>query len=207
MKTEIEALKRFSFRQFLLKKLIDIELILNRDLQKIEVDAIMQYKKIQACKHELSELRIWFRNDGVQYVKFQCLDCGVRHGPLHKLDEHEGLTHGNEDLHAVRDRVNQITYSVYTETARRISESAQKQRDPQTQIKRQKHYQAYMGSDAWRQKRLLVLERDQHKCQARMKGCTIRAEQVHHVSYEYLGDEPLWDLQSVCLNCHRRIHN
>jgi len=153
----------------------------------------------------------WFRSDGRQYIKLQCDDCGVRHGQNLIMKNHQSAVDGDEAAHLNRDIANQITYSIYTQVAKKIIDESTKPTEPQRpendQIKRQKQYQTYMSSDAWRQKRLLVLERDLHKCQARMKGCTIKADHVHHVSYQFLGDEPLWDLQSVCVNCHRRIHN
>ena len=209
--TEIDALKNFTFRMFLMKNIIDIEMILNRDLSKTETDGITLYKKIVSCKHTNSIVKKWFRTDGKQYVKAQCEDCGIRHGQCLVIAQHSDSPAGDETQHLNRDVVNQITYSIYTEVAKKISDElkppAPPKRPENQSTKRQKQYQTYMSSDAWRQKRLLVLERDLHKCTARMKGCTIKADHVHHVSYEFLGDEPLWDLQSVCVNCHRRIHN
>lgn len=212
--TDYEALSKFTFTQFLQKTIIDIEMILNRDLSKNETDGITLYKKIINCKHTKSTPKKWFRTDGIQYVKSQCDECGIRHGQLLLTSQHKNAQRGDENQHLNRHVVNQLTYTIYTEVATKISNEI-KQKQPKNTpapeknktTKRQKRYQTYMSSDAWRQKRLLVLERDLHKCTARMKGCTIKANHVHHVSYEFLGDEPLWDLQSVCVNCHRRIHN
>jgi 5-methylcytosine-specific restriction endonuclease McrA len=68
------------------------------------------------------------------------------------------------------------------------------------------YYEAHLRSEAWRRKRRLVFERDGGGCQARMEGCTERASQVHHLSYRHLGDEPLFELVSVCDACHGRLH-
>jgi 5-methylcytosine-specific restriction endonuclease McrA len=66
-------------------------------------------------------------------------------------------------------------------------------------------YQQYLRSPQWQQKRQQVLERDGHRCQARMSGCRIVANQVHHRDYAMALDAPLFDLVSVCGNCHDAI--
>ena len=209
MNNDLEAIKKFSFRQFLQKSTIELEMILDRDLTKEEHTAIEHTKKIQSCKHEKSAVKKWFRHNGVEYGMKQCEDCGIRFGNQMNLTTHQNAPHGDVRKHLQRDVSNQITYSVYTETARKIITPPPQptQKKKKTENKRSKEYEKYMSSEAWKQKRLLVLKRDNYTCQARMNGCTMKAQHVHHVSYKFLGDEPLWDLQSVCVNCHRRIHN
>lgn len=64
-------------------------------------------------------------------------------------------------------------------------------------------YQKYLMSQAWRDKRKLVLERDDNLCQS----CKIKpAEEVHHLTYNNLFNEPLEDLQSLCKSCHKAVH-
>ena len=64
-------------------------------------------------------------------------------------------------------------------------------------------YDAYLASEAWRAKRAEALRRDKGVCQ----GCRARqATQVHHLTYAHLGDELLFELISVCDDCHERIH-
>jgi 5-methylcytosine-specific restriction endonuclease McrA len=64
-------------------------------------------------------------------------------------------------------------------------------------------YNAYLQSPQWRAKRLKVLERDNYWC----KACNeAEAVQVHHKTYEHVFDEPLFDLESVCLECHEKLH-
>lgn len=64
-------------------------------------------------------------------------------------------------------------------------------------------YDDYMQSEAWRQRRLAALARDKHTCQSCLSA---PAEQVHHLSYDHLGAEPLFELISVCVTCHDAIH-
>jgi 5-methylcytosine-specific restriction endonuclease McrA len=64
-------------------------------------------------------------------------------------------------------------------------------------------YNEYLASDEWGRLRGLVLERDDHVCQ----GCRAHnATQVHHLTYRNVCHEFLWELVSVCDECHRRYH-
>lgn len=64
---------------------------------------------------------------------------------------------------------------------------------------------AYLATAAWKLRRVAVLERDKHQCQARLDGCTRTAIEVHHLSYRHWRNEPLFDLTSVCPTCHAEI--
>jgi hypothetical protein len=54
-------------------------------------------------------------------------------------------------------------------------------------------------------RRALRLVFDGNACKARLPGCTKNATEVHHLSYRHIGNEPLFDLVSVCGPCHRAI--
>ena len=64
-------------------------------------------------------------------------------------------------------------------------------------------YDSYISSPEWARIRNSVLERDQFFCQ----GCGHHgANEVHHLTYEHMGQEFLFELVSVCSNCHDRLH-
>lgn len=64
-------------------------------------------------------------------------------------------------------------------------------------------YQAYLQSDAWKCKRREVLKRDNWHC----TRCNAKDSlQVHHLSYRYIGREPLRDLTTLCMRCHEKAH-
>src|SRR5690606_26359580 len=64
-------------------------------------------------------------------------------------------------------------------------------------------YNRYMRTDEWRAKREKVLTRANGTCE----GCGERvATEVHHLTYERLGAEMLFDLVAVCSDCHMTIH-
>ncbi len=63
-------------------------------------------------------------------------------------------------------------------------------------------YDRYLKSDKWKSKRRKVLTRANGKCE----GCLeARATEVHHVDYQHLFDEPLFELRALCSECHRAI--
>lgn len=63
-------------------------------------------------------------------------------------------------------------------------------------------YNSYLQTEKWRSKRTLVLQRDKFVCQA----CLSRdATEVHHLTYEHVGHEPLFELTSICKKCHDYI--
>jgi hypothetical protein len=66
-----------------------------------------------------------------------------------------------------------------------------------------KQYYQYLESYEWRQKRDAVFLRQSGICQ----GCECEPiEEVHHMTYTHLFDEPLFHLVGLCCNCHRKTH-
>ena len=65
-----------------------------------------------------------------------------------------------------------------------------------------KKHNDYLNSGTWKAKRILVMRRDGHICQACLERPSV---QVHHLTYDYWGNEPLYTLTSVCQQCHDLI--
>lgn len=64
-------------------------------------------------------------------------------------------------------------------------------------------YSEYLQSNAWQQKRKLVFKRSGGICE----GCGVtEATQVHHLSYQHVKHEFLFELVAVCDSCHDRLH-
>jgi hypothetical protein len=131
---------------------------------------------------------------GVQF-KMQCLDCGktgpaIAHAKLTALDRMTAPAVDGE----IRER--------YWEQ-RRIERAAEWEAQRNGQLGEWwERYAEYMASPEWAIKRRRVLMRDGHKCQACLDAT---ATQVHHLTYRHLGNEPLYELISVCAPCHERI--
>jgi hypothetical protein len=64
--------------------------------------------------------------------------------------------------------------------------------------------QAYLNSKDWWKKKQLILARDNYKCQ--MCGDTETQLNIHHITYERLGNEDLGDLVCICETCHSALH-
>lgn len=65
-------------------------------------------------------------------------------------------------------------------------------------------YNDYLNSDAWRAKRRKVLDR----CGGLCEGCrNAPVNQVHHLTYAHVGDELLYELVGLCVDCHERAHH
>ena len=68
---------------------------------------------------------------------------------------------------------------------------------------RRERYRAYLKTPKWAAIRAAVLRRAGNVCE----GCAMRpAVQAHHLTYEHIGDEFLWELRAVCRECHERFH-
>lgn len=65
-----------------------------------------------------------------------------------------------------------------------------------------RNYALYLESSEWKAKQRAVLKRDDYRCTI----CSAPAEHIHHLTYDRIFDEPLYDLVSVCIACHEIIH-
>jgi len=66
-----------------------------------------------------------------------------------------------------------------------------------------KWYDGYLKTPAWRERSSAAIKRAGGVCE----GCGVRpAVHAHHVTYEHVGEEFLWELRAVCTACHDRAH-
>ena len=147
------------------------------------------------CPHAQREMRYSIVSNGVKQYREQCLDCGELSNFVKKSDPRVMLA---TDIQPVDEALRAQKRQEHWERLR------------QEQVARQEQYQhawwqsynAYLATPLWQQKRQLALKRDAFLCQAcRMN----KATQVHHLSYDHLGDEPLFELTSICKPCHDRL--
>jgi hypothetical protein len=62
-------------------------------------------------------------------------------------------------------------------------------------------YSEYLQSDHWKEIREQAMLRDRNTCQI----CSEKATEVHHLTYAHRDNEFLFELVSLCHNCHK-IH-
>jgi 5-methylcytosine-specific restriction endonuclease McrA len=83
-----------------------------------------------------------------------------------------------------------------------------------------KTYEEYLSSKEWKDKREWIILNHKNRCdECRMKlgkiwcwKCedffTVKGSlQVHHISYEHVGNESAEDVAVLCFVCHKRKHN
>ena len=70
-------------------------------------------------------------------------------------------------------------------------------------LKNDQWYADYLASEEWKAKSKAVRDRDNHRCLA-CNGS--KRLEVHHLTYDNIGDEPLSDLVTWCHSCHSKHH-
>jgi hypothetical protein len=155
-----------------------------------------EYAKIEArysCKHDVRELRHRRIKDGRFSFVRQCIRCGNTSQPVKKeiaLLELAGNTAPDYD-DDLEENWRKRKSQEYDEVRARFHE------------KRVDNYGEYLSSDLWAQMRMKVIQRAGGICE----GCLERpAIEVHHLSYEHIGNEFLFELVAVCKHCHEAIH-
>ncbi len=151
------------------------------------------------CQHELAEIRRKVNAAGVEMFGEQCLRCGCLKGCWVKKASAAKLNRPIPDWDdSILERWQEYVREVY---AARAHERAVDVAGGDEEFRRR--YEEYMHSPEWAKKRQKVLRRCEYVCE----GCGDKpAVQVHHLTYKHFGDEFLWELRGVCLDCHERYH-
>lgn len=159
------------------------------------------------CNHERREFRkLSFERGGKPtfHKVYQCMECGrkIPHGqnngcwwPHDEGDENlpefdVGIVDAwhEKSSSAIREKIE-------NENAQKRSEFRSKHRE----------YEIYINtSQDWQARRAKVLKRAAFTCESCLEA---KATQVHHLNYDSLFNEVLYDLRAVCRDCHQKIHN
>lgn len=151
------------------------------------------------CSCDYTAIRRRVLSHGVATYVVQCLGCGRQIRSV-KKDSYE--VRMLADLQPFDDTLRQSWqdqqrrfYEARAEA--RINDQATKQSEWWIQ------YNAYLNTTAWRLKRQAVLTRANNWCE----GCAGRpATDVHHKTYDHMGNELLFELVAVCKTCHHILH-
>lgn len=144
------------------------------------------------CEGRTFALRRRNKDNGTLYLyAYQCLNCGAEGGTVKATEvARQGLKPELWD-DSIFARWNAQRQEAYT----------QKRDDEKSEWFRR--YNEYLKTPAWQERRRKVLARAKGVCE----GCGERPPvQVHHKTYEHVGDEFLWELAAVCMPCHERAH-
>lgn len=153
--------------------------------------------KIEECCRNPRQIVTILRHDHDSFFLYdQCLNCGgaEKTKPLKAKDYSE----------QIRGEFNQWSFEDW-KTLKKTEGNDIYEGIKYSNYKNSKRYKyhQYLLSDDWKEKRKLILERDQNVCQF----CRLLpAVDVHHLHYDNLFNELLEDLRAVCLECHHLIH-
>lgn len=151
------------------------------------------------CDCDRTAVRIRTQSNGVKIYAEQCLDCGRQIRAVSK------------NAPEIIEMPNRLPFDDELKEAWRLKQEQHRQRQSiarETDRLRKNQewwrwYTEYLESTAWRMKRQAVMTRADNWCE----GCRARqAVQVHHLTYKHVGNEFLFELVAVCLDCHSRLH-
>jgi hypothetical protein len=147
-----------------------------------------------SCNHPDQELRCRRRVNNVELVCLQCLTCGHNCG---------SKPEAGRDL----SKLKQWDPRLVEEWDKRRAAywEAMRQQFEQDRAEKSRHfsekYHQHLKSEKWKQLCRHVLAR----CKGICEGCAEqRAVHVHHLTYEHLSDEFLFELVAVCVPCHEK---
>ena len=140
------------------------------------------------CEHKHVPLKIKTSN-GVIQIRLFCEKCYRLDGKPHK--------HSDYNLNELQER----SLSEYNEFYDKLCEDDKNDINSfisSIRLDKREKYRKYLLSERWLWIRRAVLDRDKYRCQI----CGSNAEEVHHLTYEHLENEFLFELVSLCRRCH-----
>lgn len=162
------------------------------------------------CEHDLIFVKRKTSNGSYRLSK-QCIICGYHETKAYKHsvinNDINSIKYLDEDALFLYEQKRHENYLIKCKNEwNKKREADEDKRLLEFNEKKKKWFKLhseYLKSIKWKLKRNAVLKRDNYKCQACL---TQEATQVHHLTYERWRNEPLFDLISVCSECHKKIH-
>lgn len=148
-----------------------------------------------ACAHPETEFREFVDKSGRPHKKKQCMTCGSPVGTPEKRQSDEKLPPWDD---ALRDQ-----WFGECDEQRLAIEGRLIERTASLETSGYASYEEYLATPNWAEKRGLVMSRDNGTCQACLKEA---ATEVHHLTYDRIFSEPLFDLVAICRGCHEQLH-
>lgn len=141
----------------------------------------------EECRHAQSRLRRRTLSNGSTAYIHQCTKCGVSVGQS-----------------IARDRVPDAqNIPPWDDTLQERTRRRERENDGAQREEWSRRYAQYLLSQEWRDKRQRVMRRAGGICE----GCgTSKATQVHHLTYDHVFGELLFELVAICDDCHERAH-
>lgn len=157
-----------------------------------------------ACNHEPGGVWKTSTKAGAVTWRWRCDICRRYYGQAISKSDVAPLAHSlpagpsMEEMRDAEHEAQQVAQSLTRE-----AEAKRKEQEQQQSVEYTQRYHRYLETPAWKAKRDRVMRRAGGTCEA----CGVaRATEVHHLTYERVFEEPLFDLVAICGPCHRRIH-
>ena len=147
-----------------------------------------------SCNHPKQDLRSYKKTNGTVEYRIQCLTCGA----LVRAVKKATLTAWQIAKAPAWD--DSLSHERWKQSSQRYDELAQEKRNQQNQ-KWWDWYNQYLRTPEWQARRIAALERDNYVCRGCLRN---RATEVHHLKYEHVGNELLFELVGLCHVCHQR---
>ena len=166
-----------------------MDLLTGGQIERVQTEHYAYYRCKCTTKKEVKRTN----RNGVVVVGYQCAICGcfeqtskgkrsvesfpefVKHGRMY----HDAISAlralRSSEFIAEREEENQQWWSTYND---------------------------YLRSPQWQSKRRKVLQRAGGVCECCLER---HAAQVHHTTYQHVGNEPLWELRAICNECHESL--
>ena len=142
-----------------------------------------------SCPHDQRAYRRFEIANGREEVRHQCLRCGDRSKVIPKAQVQALGLRTAELPFCEPDDSDRLTESYRRTEAQRIKKWFDA-------------YSLYLQSPQWQLIRERILNRDGRRCQ----GCLQEdAVEAHHLTYENIGDEFLFELVAIGPRCHKRL--
>lgn len=145
-----------------------------------------------SCGGAQTELRKKIASNGAEMFAYQCTTCGRSASSWIKRSAIAAPDNVGAWDHELQSRYDDYNRALWL--------------DERTQVQRQRRlfYQQHLLSPKWRSIRARVLQRARGQCE----GCgQAEAREVHHLTYDHLGDELLFELVALCGPCHEKAHD
>ena len=163
-----------------------------QQFNKAKIIAFKEHANNFKCDHKNTDTRKLRVQGGAWQLVHQCLDCGERASS-------NALSQSAVNMADVPEFDQELLNS-NRENKNRAAKNIEDRFDRNKWFE---SYDKYLGSDDWKDKRRLVMERAGNVCE----GCRKRqAIEIHHITYDHAGNEFLFELVAVCEECHERLH-
>lgn len=159
------------------------------------MDAIGQYGLTCTCENKAARKKI-IKNGNTIYGE-QCTNCGRFENKGTKFFGWSPPTELADE--SIKERFRERCQRYWEQKRQEELDVKQSQNREWWQ-----KYNEYLQSPIWASRRAAVLQRDKYLCQ----GCLRRrAEHVHHLTYDHCFNELAFELISLCVECHKKIHS